>query len=113
MIQSNVLKDLLEQAGVCFWTDESWRPDDNEIDPASIDDETIVNFVRLLLNYIEPEVGPRSLERIKSRLGIDYDTIAIDMDDETMLLIARASMIEDVTINEFIVDSLKRQLGVE
>lgn len=110
-IHSETLYTLLEEAGVCMWTDEHWRPNDQDIDVASIDDGTIINFVRLLIDDISDEISPRALERIKSRLLVDYETLPVDIDVETFNFVARAAHEQDVTLNEFVVQAMKDQLG--
>ena len=111
-IHSETLYTLLEEAGVCMWIDEHWRPDGQDIDAASIDDGTIINFVRLLVDCISDEISPRALERIKARLLVDYETLPVDIDAETFNFVARAAHERDVTLNEFIIETLKDQLGL-
>ena len=112
-IHSEALRALLEEAGVCMWTDEHWRPKNQDIDVASIDDGTIINFVRLLIDYISDEISPRALERIKARLLVDYETLPVDIDAETFNFVARAAHERDVTLNEFLTEKLKDQLGLD
>ena len=45
---NNQIKQLAEEAGFCFWSDESWKPAGAEIDWSSIYDEQFENFVALL-----------------------------------------------------------------
>lgn len=42
------IKELAEQAGFCFWSDESWKPEGAVIDWASNYDEAFERFVELL-----------------------------------------------------------------
>jgi len=45
---NNQIKQLAEEAGFCFWSDESWKPAGAEIDWSSIYDEQFEDFLALL-----------------------------------------------------------------
>lgn len=42
------IKQLAEDAGFCFWSDEPWKPAGAEIDWSSIYDDQLAELLRLL-----------------------------------------------------------------
>jgi hypothetical protein len=42
------IKALAEEAGFVFWSDESWKPDNTEIDWSSLYDNELVKFYHLV-----------------------------------------------------------------
>jgi hypothetical protein len=67
-------------------------------------------------NYIVLEVYEDWLEKATAiRDGQDYDTrvqIPIDLDDTTLLQLFKLAHQEDVTFNEYVINVLKKQLGL-
>lgn len=45
---NNLIKQLAEEAGFCFWSNESWKPVGAQIDWASNYDEQFEKFLHLL-----------------------------------------------------------------
>jgi hypothetical protein len=45
---NNKIKQLAEEAGFCFWSDEPWKPAGAEIDWSSIYDDQLAELLRLL-----------------------------------------------------------------
>jgi hypothetical protein len=71
-------------------------------------------------NYIDLDVEEDILEKAKAiAAGEEYDPrviISVDMDDETLVMIARAAHALDITINDFMVKALEEAVerdGVE
>lgn len=118
---SDRLRELADQAGFSFWTDETWGPGAGYVDVASVDDKSLVKFARLVINECietcckyDPVVGSDVEEELKSVFDFESFGDEDGDEDDSEHKLNSTSYVDSDAVNDVLsdqIENLSDQIG--